>query len=423
MLSFTLRNVLLGATLLGLTGGVLGSFALLRRQSLLGDSLAHAALPGVVLAFLITQSKSPLPLLLGALLAGIAGSLFILLITRYSRLKDDAAFGIVLSVFFGAGIVLLTWIQKLPGGNQSGLDKFLFGQAATLVQKDLYLMGGLGFLVLGLVALFFKEFKLLSFDREFGASLGFPMRAVEILLTSLLVLVVVLGLQTVGVILMVATLVAPAAAARQWTDRLGAMVLLAGVFGALAGIAGTLGSNSIERLPTGPSIVLAASLLFVASLLFAPSRGVIWSALRRRRNNQRIQREHLLTDLYRYGEERGDFMGAVPGAVLSSEYSSRMGTLRRATRALQRADLLIERGEDWCLTPSGLAAAGNIVRKHRLWELYLSRYLELPSDHVHRDADAMEHSLSDAEADRIAELLGHPETDPHGEVIPARSAS
>jgi manganese/zinc/iron transport system permease protein len=419
-LSFTLRNVLVGAMLLGLTGGVLGSFALLRRQSLLGDSLAHAALPGVVLAFLITGSKAQPVLLAGALVAGILGSLLILLVTRYTRLKADAAFGIVLSVFFGLGIVLLTLVQKLPGGNQSGLDKFLFGQAAALVQKDLYFMGGLAALALGLVWLFFKEFKLLSFDRDFGASLGFPMRGVEILLTSLLVLAVVLGLQMVGVVLMVATLVVPAAAARQWTDKLGGMVLLAGGIGAAAGALGALASNSFARLPAGPSIVLTASAFFVVSLLFAPRRGLLWSLLRRRATSARIRRENLLKDIYHLGEQRGDFGASFSAPELMGVRGIGGGLLSRLARALQREGLVSADAGGWRLTAAGEAAGADIVRKHRLWELYLSRFLEIPSDHVHRDAEAMEHALSDADVQRLEELLGHPEIDPHGETIPPR---
>ena len=420
MLSFTLRNVLVGAMILGLTGGVLGSFSLLRRQSLLGDSLAHAALPGVVLAFLITGSKAQLGLLLGALIAGLAGAGLIILITRYSRVKEDAAFGIILSVFFGTGIVLLTVVQKLPGGNQSGLDRFLFGQAAALVEKDLYLMGGLGLLALFLVWLFFKEFKLLSFDREFGESLGFPMRFVEMLLTGLLVLVVVLGLQTVGVILMVAALVTPAAAARQWTDNLSQMVMLSGVIGALSGAAGTLLSHSVGRMPTGPSIVLAVSAVFVFSLLAAPRRGLIGAWLRRGRMSRRIRRENLLKDFYRLGEQKGDLGAAFPADELGRVRGIGGAALARIVGPLLRQGYLLRESSGLRMSERGLGLATDMVRKHRLWELYLTRFLDLPSDHVHRDAEAMEHALGDEEVARLEELLGYPATDPHGEPIPAR---
>lgn len=419
-LSHTAWNVLLGATMLGTLGGTLGSFALLRRQSLLGDALAHAALPGVCLAFLLTGSKSPLPLFLGALAAGLLGALLIVATVRWSRIKEDSAIGIVLSVFFGFGIVLLTYIQKLPTGNQSGLDKYLFGQAATLVKEDLQVMGILGAIVLAAVILFYKEMKLLSFDPGFGASLGLPMRRLEVLITLLLVVVVVVGLQTVGVVLIVATLITPAAAARQWTDRLGGMVLLSAGIGALAGVIGSLASASVPRLPTGPVIVLVSSGVLIVSLLFAPRRGLLRAFLRERQVAARIRRENLLKDLYLAGERQGGFSAFVSWPLLMGMRGQKSGELERSARPLLASGLAEREGDALRLTPEGLAEAANVVRKHRVWELYLTRRLELPSDHVHRDAEAMEHALSDEAVDRIEALLGYPELDPHGRPIPAR---
>lgn len=429
-LSFTARHVLAGATLLGVVGGVMGCFAFLRRQSLLGDALAHAALPGVCLGFLFTHSKSPVPLFLGALLAGLVGALVILAVVRYSRLKEDTAIGMVLSVFFGIGIVLLTYIQKLPLGNQSGLDKFLFGQAATLMPRDIRLMAILGAIVLATVVLFYKELKILCFDREYGASLGFPMGRLEVLLTLLLVTVVVVGLQTVGVILIVATLVMPAAAARQWTERLGTMLLLAAVFGGGSGAAGALVSASAAKLPTGPVIVLLSSAVLVASLAFAPRRGLLWARLRDRRMVQRILSENLLKDLYVIGERREPRVEGQPHpntahpnppvtwAVLMGMRGQSRRQLGRVARRLRRLGQLEIHGPGIRLTGPGLEAAGAIVRKHRLWELYLTRQLELAADHVHRDADAMEHTLSEEAVAVLDEKLGFPEVDPHGQPIP-----
>jgi manganese/zinc/iron transport system permease protein len=422
-LSFTARNVLLGATLLGATGGVLGSFALLRRQSLLGDALAHAALPGVCLAYLLTRAKSPAPLFAGALAAGLLGALLILAVVRWSRVKEDAAIGIVLSVFFGFGIVLLTHIQKLPFGNQSGLDKYLFGQAATLMPRDLAVMAVLSALALGTVALFYKELKLLAFDREFGASLGFPMRRLEVLLTLLLVVVVVVGLQTVGVVLMVATLITPAAAARQWTERLGVMVLAAAGIGAGAGAVGALASASLDRLPTGPAIVLVSSAVLVASIVAAPRRGLLWARLEAGRVARRIREENLLRDLYLWGERGGSFASPVPWAELMGMRGQSGHALAALARPL-RAQGLVEADDRGArLTPAGLGAAEAVVRRHRLWEVFLTRRLELPSDHVHRDAEVMEHALSEEAVARLEDLLGRPATDPHGRPIPpARTA-
>lgn len=417
-LSFTARNVVAGATILGITGGVLGCFALLRRQSLLGDALAHAALPGVCLGYLLTGSKTPLPLFAGAMVAGLVGALFILAAVRWSRVKEDTAIGIVLSVFFGGGIVLLTHIQKLPAGNQSGLDKFLFGQAAALVTEDVQLMAILSSVVLVTVALTWKELKVLTFDRAYAAALGLPVRRLELLLTLLLVVVVVVGLQTVGVVLIVATLVTPAAAARQWTERLGVMVLLSAAIGAAAGVVGALASAGFARLPTGPVIVLAASVVLVVSLLVAPQRGLLWAALRERRVRSRIRRENLLKDLYRIGEARGDWGEPVTWPQLMGLRGLSGARLHRSARPLERSGRVQRDGEALRLTEDGLHAAAEVVRKHRLWEVYLTRRLELPSDHVHRDAEAMEHALT---ARAVADLdrgLGYPERDPHGRPIP-----
>lgn len=420
LLSPTFVTVMLGSLLLGAVAGIIGCFALLRKQSLLGDALAHASLPGVCLGFLVSGQKDPLALLLGALIAGLSGALFVVLVVRGSRIKEDSAIGTVLSVYFGLGVVLLTFIQRMPSAERSGLDSFLFGQAATLLTRDVYLVSAVGGAVLLVVLAFYKEFKLLCFDRAFGAIVGFPMRRLEVVLTLLLVAVVVIGLQTVGVVLMIAALITPAAAARQWTDRLGVMLALGGAIGAFASACGVSASALVDKLPTGPAIVLTSSGVLVLSLLFAPRRGLLGAALRARRLAKRIRRENLLKDLYRWGEQHADFQRAASVPLL-------MGMRGFGGRKLQRvcaqlvAEQMIERADGGLrLTDAGRMAAANVVRKHRLWELYLTRRMELPTDHVHRDAEAMEHALTDTMADEFAALLGDPEVDPHGRPIPQR---
>jgi manganese/zinc/iron transport system permease protein len=276
----TLRIVALGSAALGAASGTLGSFAVLRRQSLLGDTLSHAALPGIALAFLLTGSKASLVLMLGAALAGWLGTLVVTFVVRRSRVPSDSAMGIVLSVFFGLGLVLLTVIQKRPSAAQAGLDTYLFGQAAALLRQDVVVTAVLGVLAVLVVAVLWKELKVLAFDREFGASLGLPMRGLEGVLIALLVMAIVIGLQTVGVVLMSAMIVAPAAAARQWTSRLGSMVVLAAAIGAGSGVAGAIASSMLRKLPTGPTIVLVLTSVVVVSLALAPQRGLVWRWLR-----------------------------------------------------------------------------------------------------------------------------------------------
>lgn len=407
-----------GCAILGLAGGALGCFAVLRKQSLLGDALAHAALPGICVAFLLTNSKNPEILLAGALGAGLLGALFILGIVRGTRLKEDAALGTVLSVFFGGGIVLLTAIQHQPNAAQAGLDKFLFGHAASLVPRDLQVLGGLTAVVLVLLALFYKEFKVLSFDRDFGASLGLPMRRLEVLLTALIVVAVVIGLQTVGVVLMAAMLITPAVAARQWTHSLGRMVLLAGLIGAGGGVVGALFSGTGRNLPTGPLIVLAVTGVLLMSLAFAPRRGLVWSWLRLWRHRRQVRQENLLADLYRLGEPAQDWTRdrTVPAMAAVRELPARQ--LAKTAAQLRARGWLEPVGTSWRLTPAGLEEARRVVRNHRLWELFLARRLELAPDHLHRDAEEMEHTLPPAVVAELEQLLGQPDLDPHGEAIP-----
>jgi manganese/zinc/iron transport system permease protein len=288
LFDYTLRNIALGSAILGIVGGILGSFALLRKQSLLGDAISHAALPGICLAYMLTGTKTPLILLLGAGIAGWLGTLLILQIVRETRISEDSALGIVLTVFFGFGIMLLTFIQHSGHASQSGLDKYLFGQAATLVQEQVITMAVLGGIALAIVGLLFKEFKLLTFDPAFAATLGYPVQRLSVLLTSLIVVAVLIGLQTVGVVLMAAMLIAPAAAARQWTDRLAPMLMLAALFGALSGVSGALISVSDTQLPTGPMVILSATAIVIVSLLFGRTRGILWETLRNRRNQRAL---------------------------------------------------------------------------------------------------------------------------------------
>lgn len=273
--------ILLGSILLGLSSGVLGSFAYLRKQSLMGDALAHAALPGVCIAFMLTGSKSIVFFLIGAAVSSLAATFGVGFVTRNSRIKQDSALGIVLSVFFGLGIVLLTQIQHSSSGNQSGLDKFLFGQAASMVHKDVVIMTAVAGVLIVVCALLFKEFKLLSFDSGFAKGLGYPVAFLEQFMMFLIVVAVVVGIQAVGVVLMSALLITPAVTARYWTERLDVMVVLSGLFGAVSGFAGTLVSTTANNMPTGPLSVLAATSIFVMSVLIAPRRGVLSKVLQR----------------------------------------------------------------------------------------------------------------------------------------------
>ena len=286
----TFLVVSMGSAVLGMASGAVGSFAVLRKQSLLGDGVSHAALPGVAAAFLITGVRNSGVLLLGALMSGLLAALLISVIVKCSKVKFDAALAAVMSGFFGLGTVLLTCAQKLPNAAQSGLSTFIYGQASAMLTQDVILISSLSAVLLLLILIFWKEFKLFCFDRDFSVQSGFSEKKISLLLSFMTVITVILGIQTVGVVLMSAMLIIPAAAARQWSDRLFANIILAAFFGGLSGVMGSLVSGLEQGIPTGAVIVIAASVIAIVSLLFAPRRGVVSNFLKRK-ISRRTKRE------------------------------------------------------------------------------------------------------------------------------------
>ncbi|PKG52151.1 metal ABC transporter permease [Olleya sp. 1-3] len=356
---YTLRTITLGTAILGAVTGMLGSFAVLRKQSLLGDAISHAALPGIAIAFLITGAKDSNTLLLGALVSGLIGTFWIRSIVKKTHLKSDTALGLILSLFFGFGMLLLTFIQKQPNANQAGLDKYLFGQAATLVESDVWLMAIVTGLCLIVLLLFWKEFKILLFDADYTKTLGFNTKFIDILITSFIVLAIVLGLQTVGVVLMSAMLLAPAAAARQWTNSLSKMVFLAAIFGAFSGVFGTAISASQTNLSTGPVIVLVASVFVVFSFVFSPSRGLLFKQIRFIRNRRDLELHKTLAFMHNIAETHDNI--SHPHAV--KLLNNFQGFTRKTLQKLVEKNYVTLDGNMWSLTEIGFTTAANLYTK------------------------------------------------------------
>lgn len=382
--------VLAGTLLLGAASGVLGSFVLLRKQSLIGDAMAHSALPGVCLAFLFTGQKSLPFFLLGAALAGLLGTWCIQLIPRLSKTKEDSAIGIVLSVFFGVGIILLTYIQQQGTGSQSGLDSFLFGQAASLVRQDIILIAGISAVLLLLCVVFFKEFTLITFDLAFAKGLGLPVRFLNGLLACLIVCAVVIGLQAVGVILMAAMLITPGIAARFWTERFTGMLVIAGVTGGVSGVAGTLLSTTMKGMATGPLMILSATVIFLFSMICAPKRGLAAKAIRLIRLRRKTSREQVLLTIYEQYEKNDLYIIA-----------ERVRKTRRLSPSLchkvlnglekERCIVRVENGI-WQITRTGIEKGYHMALKHRMYEMYLMHEMELANleiDQDHFDPDRL----------------------------------
>ncbi|MCK0123081.1 metal ABC transporter permease [Gelidibacter sp. F2691] len=357
---YTLRTITLGTAILGAVTGMLGSFAVLRKQSLLGDAISHAALPGIALAFLITGAKDSNTLLIGALISGLLGTFWIRGIISKTHLKSDTALGLILSLFFGFGMLLLTFIQKQPNANQAGLDKYLFGQAATLVESDVWLMAIITGICVVVMFLFWKEFKLLLFDADYTKTLGFNTKIIDILITTFIVLAIVLGLQTVGVVLMSAMLLAPAAAARQWTNNLSTMVLLAAIFGAFSGVFGTAISASQDNLSTGPVIVLVASVFVIFSFIFSPSRGLLFRQIRFISNRRDLELQKTLSFMYHIAETHDDISHPHTIKILNNF----QGFTRKTLQKLVDKNYVTIEGTMWSLTEEGFKTAANLYNQN-----------------------------------------------------------
>ncbi|QEG35543.1 metal ABC transporter permease [Bythopirellula goksoeyrii] len=393
MISLSLSDkVALGTALLGGMAGVVGSFAVLRGRALVGDMLAHAALPGVCLAFLITGNRNLLGLSLGALASGLTAIVAVAIILRWTRTKEDAAIGIVLSTFFGAGVVLLSVVQKpSTGGNKAGLHSYLFGEPGGMLTSDVLLLAGVALVVLAMVVLFYKEFLVVCFDTDFAQSQGWPTIWLDLAMMAALAVVTIVGLPIVGVILMAAMIILPAATARFWTNRLSMMLVVSCGFGAAAGL---LGTQLGRGFPAGAAIVLTAAALFVVSLLFAPQRGLIARLLVEYRLRRRIADEHLLRTLFELSESSLPDVPVIPLRDVR-EYRHWNSLERVLERA--RDEELIDSGEGQVqLTPLGLHRAAKLTKAHRLWELYLMEHANIAPDHVDRDADDVEHLLPES---------------------------
>lgn len=412
------RFVVLGVMLMSIGTSVLGCFTFLRKKALIGDAIAHAVLPGVCLAFILSGEKNPIILILGAFATGWLSVLSVDFIKKNSRLKEDSAIGLVLSVFFGVGILLLTYIQHSGNAAQSGLDSFIFGKAASLVSTDVYIFGSLAVLLIVVVFFLYKEFTLISFDEHFAVSIGFPVKWLEVILTTLTVLAVVIGIQAIGVVLMAAMLITPAAAARFWTNKLPLMILLASLFAVIAGVGGAYVSYNTSGMPTGPWIVMFISLMAILSFLFAPQKGLVYRWNIRRAHKSRIMEENILKAFYQLGEQDENFFKERTIAELSDKRGYPEKVLHKWFTTLIKNGYLKLKNQKYTLTEEGKLKGQRITKLHRLWEMYLTEYVNLPPDHVHDDAENIEHIITPELEKKLEEQLRYPDKDPHDSRIP-----
>lgn len=407
---YNTRIVVMGTAGLGMAAGIIGCFMLLRKRALLGDALSHATYPGIGLAFMLTASagsdeKSLPALLAGAVIAGLAGVLTILAIRRFTRLKEDVALGIVLSVFFGLGVVFDGIIQHMAVGGKAGLASFIYGKTAAMLVEHAQVIGITAAVVAAISVVLYKEFRLLCFDEAFAASQGWPTLLLDLLLMAMVTAVTVVGLKAVGLILIIALLIIPAAAARFWTQRLATMMVIAAGIGAASGFLGAVASRIFDKLPAGAIIVVAASVLFVISMLLGVRRGLLVRWLEHVRLARTVGKQHLMRAIFELLEPTPESRTVALQDLLAKRSWSAL-QLRRIVHWAEKANLVVRRSRDTLhVTDEGLAEARRVARNHRLWEMYLITYAEIAPNHVDRDADMIEHVLGREMVDELQRLL------------------
>ena len=356
-MGYTTLVVLIGTAVLGACSGMVGSFAVLRRRALMGDALAHAALPGVCIAFLLIGERHLPAMLVGAFVTGLLGVGVVSGLRWGTRIKEDAALGIVLSVFYGAGIAMLRYIQnQTVRGSKAGIESYILGQTTSMILTDVYFITGVALFSLALIFLLYKEFQVVTFDAEFAYAQGWPSFRLDLMLMLMIAVTVVIGLPAVGVVLMAALLIIPAAAARFWTDRLGRMLVIAAVLGAATGAGGTLASSRYDWA-AGPAIVLTGTGFFIVSMLFGPKRGLLWQWLAERAYRRDVAIETQLRNFHEH--ETSTHPRPLPPATL---------------QLLSTNGLIVNQSGKWAFTETGKVQADQAVLAYHMIDLYLSEY-------------------------------------------------
>ncbi|AGA79762.1 iron chelate uptake ABC transporter family permease subunit [Echinicola vietnamensis] len=416
--SFQDPNVLMvvtGIVLLSISAAMVGTFTFLDKKALVGDAISHAVLPGVCLAFMFSGSKNPFWIVSGAFVTGALSTYTITWVSNYTKLKEDTVIASILSIFFGVGIVMMTQLQQTGNASLSGLDHFIFGNAISIVGQDLWVYGFLALAIIMVILVFYKEFQLMVFNRSFAESVGLPVKRLEFLFNSLMVLAVVTGIQAIGVVLMAALLITPAAAAKFWTNRLSLMLVIAVIFSVISGITGAYISFVLPHMPTGPWVVMVLSLIAFLSFFFSTKKGIMTKWISKRNYQRKIHRDHILKALFAATEQgkdglsAGDIFTNFPGKSFRTQY---------AINKLNKGGYINDSQSLISLTQKGHQEAGRIVRLHRLWELYMTEYMNIAPDHVHDSAEKLEHIITPELERQLDKNLNFPQEDPHQSIIP-----
>ena len=422
MIDFGMYWPMVIAALSGASCAILGVFLLLRRMSMMGDALSHSVLPGIVLAYLLLQSRGTVPMLIGAVAAGLLTVLLTQFLNRRGKVEESASMGVVFTSLFALGVLM---ISRMEQNIDLDLDCVLFGNlegtALQAMPRAFMVLSFVLVAVVLVVLIFFKELKLCTFDAGLARSLGIPANFFHYLIMGLLAMATVASFEAVGSVLVIAMLVVPAATARLLTDRLSVMLWLAVGFAVLAAALGYFGAYTVPvALGWGKGtfisgmMVVVSGLIFFATLLFAPQYGVVGKIRHIAKLRTRLLREDVLGILFRMEEKNeAPARDAVAKFLGASERDT-----EKTIASLAGSGLVLAEAGGLALSEAGRAEARQLIRNHRLWESYLHQHLDVPVDHLHSSAEALEH-ITDADlSSQLEREVKDLDADPHGKRIP-----
>lgn len=412
----TLNAVLLGTILLGCSAGIVGVLVVLNKKALIVDAIAHSVLPGICLGFLISGFKNPITIILGGITSGAAAVYLVEWIIKKSRIKPDASIASTLAFMFSLGVILLNIIQSSGNSNQSGLTDFLFGKAATIVHTDLLFFVGLTVITLLVTIIFYRAFKISLFNPEYAATIGINQKLLKFIISSLIIITTAIGIQTVGIILMSALIITPASSALLWTKSFNKVFILATVFAITSSILGVYISFTSPKMPTGPWIIVVLSLIALSSAFCSP-KGIIAQKIKTKKNTKKILIDNLLKAIFKLSLKHSSKSGYTEEQIkLFHHFHS--PELKKGLHYLQKENWIVHAGDHWALTNDGKKEAKRIIRIHRLWELYMQKFMHIQTDHVHDSAESIEHIITPKLEKKLQNIMGKPATDPHEQEIP-----
>lgn len=406
-----IQRALIASITIGISCGLIGTYIMLRRMSLIGDALAHAVLPGVVVSFMVA-GKSEIALFIGAVVSGIVTVLLIGFVNRNSKIKEDTSIGIIFTGAFALGILLVSQLKQV----HIDLSSYLFGDVLGVSTGDITLSLIIMVVIILCILLFYKQLLLTSFDPTMALTIGISTTLVHYMLMTLLSMSIVAGLQSVGVILIIAMLITPPATAYLLSNNLKKILFLSPMFGTISAVAGLYLSYHFN-FASGASIVLVAVAMFLLAFLFSPKEGVVTRLFRRRAATKLVLIEDVIKLSFRFAEE-SDKTGLTDR--IANELGISNSRVESAIRILISKGLMQKTNGSYQLTEDGRKYATRLIRTHRLWETYITREKVIDMEHIHPEAEKVEHVLTEDMVNELDEELGYPEKDPHGSDIPRK---